>query len=109
MEGQSFNTASDRQQREWVAQWQLCIDGIEELAGLFRYWDPQYSRFTDPMVSCIIWVGCIMLTLHSMSTSYQQGKVPGQGDSIQESLGVLTIALQGFSRYWPIAKLLLRL
>lgn len=104
---QGFDNANDRQQKSWVAEWQLCIDSIEEIAGLLRHWEPQYSRFTDPMISCVIWISCSILVLHTMSASYQQRKASGHRDSIQESFEVLTVALRGFSRYWPIARLLL--
>lgn len=94
-------------QKRQVADWQLCIDSIEEIAALLNYWEPSYSRLTDPMISCIIWISCSVLVLHTMSTTYQQAKIPGHGDSIEESLLILTTALEGFSRYWPIARLLL--
>ena len=102
-----LDKANTRQQRRLVADWQLCIDNVEEIAALLRYWEPNYSKLTDPMISCIIWISCSVLVLHTMSTSYQQAKIPGHGDSVEESLAVLTAALEGFSRYWPIAKLLL--
>jgi hypothetical protein len=85
----------------------MCIDGVEEIADLLRHWEPHYARLTDPMISCVIWISCSILVLHTMSTSYQQSKASGHGDSIQESLEVLTVALRGFARYWPIARLLL--
>jgi hypothetical protein len=45
-----------------------------------------------------------------MSASYQSAKRLGHdGDSIQESLDLLITALEGFSWYWPIARLLLSL
>lgn len=101
-----FDNANPRLQSRLIADWQLCMDNVEEIAGLLRHWEPHYSRLTDPLISCVIWISCTLLALHTMSASYQQSKRPGQRDSIQESLETLTTALDGFSRYWPIANLL---
>jgi hypothetical protein len=102
-----FENANPRQQKRRIADWQLCVENIEEIAALLHYWEPHYSRLTDPMISCVIWISCSILILHTMSTSYQQAKRPGHVDSVQESLELLITALEGFSRYWPTARLLL--
>lgn len=102
-----FENSNPRQQKRLIADWQLCVENIEEIAALLRYWEPHYSRLTDPMISCVIWISCSILILHSMSSCYQQTKQPGHVDSVQESLELLITALEGFSRYWPTARLLL--
>jgi hypothetical protein len=98
---------SERQQKSSVADWKICVDNVEDIANLFRHWTPDYSRLTDPMISCVIWICCSILVLHTMCTSYQQVERNGHANSIQDSLEVLCVALEGFSRYWPIARMLL--
>ncbi|KAH8594577.1 fungal-specific transcription factor domain-containing protein [Bisporella sp. PMI_857] len=102
-----FDNTNHVQQKRLVADWQICIDNIEEMAALLRHWEPSYSKFTDPMLSCIIWVSSSILVLHTMSASYQQAKESGHWDSVEDSLKPLSAALKGFARYWPIASLLL--
>jgi hypothetical protein len=102
-----FDNANSRQQNRLISDWQLCIDNIEDIAALLSHWELHYSRLTDPMISCVIWISSSLLILHTMSSSYQQAERLGGRDSIQESLEVLIAALDGFSRYWPISGLLL--
>jgi hypothetical protein len=110
MKDHGFDNSTPRQQKRLVDNWQISIDNIEEIAALLRLWEPHYSRLTDPMISCVIWICCSILVLHTMSASNQSAKSLGHdGDSIQESLELLITALEGFSRYWPIARLLLSL
>jgi hypothetical protein len=102
----NFDNATNVQQKRLIADWQICINSIEEIAALLRHWEPHYSNLTDPLISCVIWISSSILVLHTMSTSYQQAKTSDDGDSVHDSLELLTTALEGFSRYWPIAGLL---
>ncbi|KFZ01294.1 hypothetical protein V500_00809 [Pseudogymnoascus sp. VKM F-4518 (FW-2643)] len=104
---QGFYNANHVQQKRLVDDWQICIDNIEEMAALLRHWEPHYSKLTDPMISCVIWISSSILVLHTMSTSYQNAQRCGHGVAIQDSLELLSAALEGFSLYWPIASLLL--
>lgn len=58
------------------------------------------------MVCCTIWICCSILALHTMSASYKQVVMTDPENTILDSLELLTMALEGFSRYWPIAVLL---
>jgi hypothetical protein len=102
-----FDNTSPIEQKRLVGDWQLCINSIEEIASLLRYWDPHYSRLTDPMISCVIWISSAILILHTMLISYQEAKRLSPIDNLQENLDILITTLDGFSRYWPIAVLLL--
>jgi hypothetical protein len=102
-----LDNASLREQQRLASDWQNCINSIEDIASLLRYWEPHYSRLTDPMFSCVLWISCSILVLHSMSTAYQQAKRIDTSVSIQVNLDILITALDGFSRYWPIGSLFL--
>ncbi|TVY36451.1 Citrinin biosynthesis transcriptional activator [Lachnellula occidentalis] len=88
-----------------ISNWLIAVSGGEDIAATFRHWKPGYFAIADPFVCMTIWFTICILSLHTMS-DYGQSDV-GPDVRIANSLDLLYVSLEHFTRRWEFSRPLL--
>lgn len=88
-----------------LQSWRDSLSYARDIAHVFKHWPSDYFAVSDPIISCAIWHAYCGLMMFGMSGQEKSGlSFPGVPET--DVLERLSVSLNNFTPWWPIARVL---